>query len=386
MGLCCFCFYLLLLNPVHCKSSAALRHPKARSAPKPKIDRNSNDTIGNTARRSLSSIIIGKVGSASTVAYGGVLMIYGRQVPAQLQALTVLRIAGFPRLQQAVKDLEQNIRQTKLAVLRNGPSLLLAQDSLSHLNQRAFEVRQVMAKNRAAKADGVVTDEEERDIRKLHKRHLKSIRRDMRRIQRGSNALIRLWDTLDLDEVWELFEDVLFMTTAVLASGNDNFVGRVFAKYCYFMNIGSLLLDASKKNGYPLSRFVLRLFPFFPTSTDKGMEKDLFEVTRATSLLFNYAIAAYLVCFRFDEGITLNSALMVALIILGGTERLLSRAIVDGPNGGVWMLSVTLVALSCSGLVHRRNLLIPSWMGSLGMIEDVVSNVVQATRLAGKLG
>jgi hypothetical protein len=98
-------------------------------------------------------------------------------------------------------------------------------------------------------------------------------------------ALVRIWDTLDLDEIWELAEDFLFMATAVLITGNtESFVGSAFAKYCSFINLGWLLMDTNQKLGYPLSKLLIRLVPFLPETNDEKMDEDLLAMAKVSAM------------------------------------------------------------------------------------------------------
>lgn len=386
-------FYAFLV-PVESSFASLIRHDlKSPFVPKQPVS-------GECDVSDQGSSIAGKLLSAASVAYGSTMIVYGRHVPSQLQTVMVMRVAGLPTLQAAARELRRNIRQARRSMVRHAPCLMMAQKSVRNLDDQAEIAREVMAKTRAAKADGIITAQEEREICKLRRKQLRLIRRDIKRIRLGSNALYRILGTLDLDEIWEIGEHFLFIATAVLATGNINcFIGTAYAKYFYFANLGHLLLDTTEKLDYPIAKIaknLICLLPFLPETTDQKMKEHLLAIKKVAAVVFHYSVSAYFTLVRYPLCVRLNFAITSAYMTLQAIVSLVENKGINNAGvskgargqpfgclsgwwGGIFMVILSAFAVYFGSMVEEGSLPLPSYLNCLVWVENFVGKIVQGS-------
>ena len=210
--------------------------------------------------------------AVTTLVYGLTMVAYSHFFPGQVHVVTMMRATGFEKIEKGVAAARQNFRQAIRTAIFNAPNLLLMTKSINNLGKNIDAAKKVKAETKKAMEDGVIDRREARKIERMKNKQIRAVKRDMRRLQRGSSSLGRVIDALDIDELTDLTKNFMFIMTTVLASGNsDTFVGKVISRYCHWLNLASLILDLNRKIGFPLSRLiVLRDLNIFEDDLDPG--------------------------------------------------------------------------------------------------------------------
>ena len=257
--------------------------------------------------------------ASATTLYGIALLVYGRHFPRQIHIITLMRATGFDKLESIVRETRNNYRSAYRSAIFRAPSLLQAHHTIVNIDDRIRAARHVMQVTKEARADGKITPAEERKIRKLRKREIRLLHRDMKRMRRASLTVWKLIQLLDFDEILDIIQSFFFQISAILASGNSNsVVGSIISHWCYFLTLASLACDVSKKCGYPLVRFLIE-FHLRETKLDKSQ----LDVVRNINTAVIYSVAAFVIMSEFGFACKLTAGLLVALIIVRGLRGLL---------------------------------------------------------------
>mmetsp|Transcript_25234 Transcript_25234/g.37263 ORF Transcript_25234/g.37263 Transcript_25234/m.37263 type:complete len:401 (+) Transcript_25234:104-1306(+) len=310
-----------------------------------------------------------KAGSSVIMAlYGVSLMFYGHQYPGQMRCLSTIRGSGQSKLEQAIKSWKQNYKDAKFQAVRCAPSFYRASRSLRRLDKRIFQHQRIQRKTKQALVEGSITREEARRLKRMQKRAIRHIRRDMKRIARATLDVGRIFKILDFDEIIDISRTFLFQILAVLTSENESTrIGSLVLRWIIFLNIGSLLFETIRKLDFPIAKVIHK-------------RKKSFDVEKqVASIIMVYGTSAYLVMLKNGTAKKLNSALTAAAIVMRGI-RWLSKTLCDGDTddigsrwsalvklldsqaGGYLMLSFTATSLFSRHLVEKEKLPVPIWL------------------------
>jgi hypothetical protein len=277
----------------------------------------------------LVSTILGASVWVATTVYGTALVFYGQRpylgeatgyllgFPGQVHFITMMRAAGYGKLEHAWNEARRNVRQAVRSAIRHAPSLLLARKSLRNLNRQWNNAKEILKETKKAKADGIITEQEERKIRRLHGRTMRQVKRDIRRLKRAMNSIARILDTLDVEELLDLVKGFTTCLFAVLASGSANMYGRFIAWYYHYLNLSSLLLETNLKIGFPLSRMFLT-----HEMWEENLDEEEARRVKLTGTILMHMLSAYLFLFHHDVGVRLNAAFIGAALLTKGVFSL----------------------------------------------------------------
>eukprot|EP00542_Grammatophora_oceanica_P018137 CAMPEP_0194049336 /NCGR_PEP_ID=MMETSP0009_2-20130614/30388_1 /TAXON_ID=210454 /ORGANISM="Grammatophora oceanica, Strain CCMP 410" /LENGTH=395 /DNA_ID=CAMNT_0038695463 /DNA_START=58 /DNA_END=1245 /DNA_ORIENTATION=- len=300
--------------------------------------------------------------ATSTMLYGASLIAYGKQYPAQIHFITMLRATGYEKMEKALQVTKGNIRDAIFAVVWNAPSFLKAARSLRKMQDRVDQRKRILKVTTKAKADGIVTPNEAARIKRMNKKQIKNIQRDMKRLVKAGASLGKVWQALDFDEIKDVVKGFMFQMMAVLASGhNDSAIGKLIARWCLFLNLSSLLMDTNVKLDFPISKLILTR-SLSSEGIDKKKEGAIENMAKAIYL----GTSGFLVVARRQAASSLNSAMVSAAVFMRGLRAVihtfwdkkddddtiwkkLGEKLETGAVGGVVM-----VALTVTGLIFRH--------------------------------
>jgi hypothetical protein len=230
-----------------------------------------------------------------------------------------------------------------------------------------------------AKEDGVITPEEERHLKRLHKRQLALARRDLRHLERASINLRKVLTQLNVVEIVDIFRAFLFqLITAIFAGHSNSRVGVVVTKGCYFVNLGSLIHDVLRMMRCPL------------VQEEKVVDKRLIKTFGKIAVA---GITAYLMNRQKDFAYQLNSALLEAGIIVYGLKYFVTTwwdkdqdttlaAILmslQSQGGGLLMLLLSSLSLYFDNLNNQTKMTPPEFISiPLLSIEQGIQGFVEA--------
>ena len=289
-------------NPFNNKDAAALPPIEMPDIELP-------DVMGEEDDETMTDILA-ETASTVTVLYGTALLLYGKYFPEQILVLTMMRATGFATIETAILTARRNFRRAARFAIWRAPSFLKARNSILHIHDRIDDAKRAMEATRKAKEDGVITKHEERELKLMHKRDIRRLRRDRQRIQRGMVNLGKFIQVLDLVEIFDIIKSFIFQMIAVLAAGHSNSkLCIVISSWCHFLSLGSLLLDASQK---VINSIAER--PSFLDRIHKHGKRSIGFLGKTAIVFF----AFYLVFSHRDFANRLNAALLEAAIILHG--------------------------------------------------------------------
>mmetsp|Transcript_60260 Transcript_60260/g.89385 ORF Transcript_60260/g.89385 Transcript_60260/m.89385 type:complete len:354 (-) Transcript_60260:79-1140(-) len=318
-------------------------------------------------------------GTAITL-YGACLLAYGSSFPNQVQLMIVMRATGFNKIEEAISETRRNIREAARSAIFRAPSLVMGAKSISDLQDRMKAQKQIIDETNQAKQDGIVTVAEHRKIKRLRKKQLNAIKKDIKRMKRASSSLDRVLKTLNFDEILDIVKSFMFIMTAVLANGHsESMISNILSRYFHFLNLGSLLLEINRKVNFPLSHLLLeRRF-----SVEHIDDEDVTFVKILGATLV-YTVSAYLTIFRNALSNLMNLAFMASAITLRGLSILSNIYDKDdrvgkqlrGRVGGMLAILLAFVGIFCRNLVKDGILDMPSWAHPLSIVEEFVKKIV----------
>jgi len=286
-------------------------------------------TEAEVTRGGIAAPVTHAVTSILTAIYGSTLLLHPGTFPAQVQVITMMRATGFDKIEAATIKARQNFRQALAASVLRSPSLLMAAKSLSEYQDRLNSVRAYKEEVRIAKLDGTVTPDEERSINRLKEREIRKLKRDMRRLKSAGSALGRVWEVLDLDEIRDILNGMMFQMAAVMASSHsESLVGTAISRYCQFLNIGAITLDVNRRIDFPISRLIL-----YGEMCDDDLQEEERAIVRNVGRVCGYSLSAYVSLFHQEFGRRLNSALVASTLVVRGSMTLMGWR--NGVFGGL---------------------------------------------------
>ena len=264
-------------------------------------------------------VIASKCISLLTTIYGVALLLHGLPTfKAQVHVLTMMRASGARKIERAVKTARQNFRSAYWAAVRNSPSLYYANRSLRRIDGRIASAKAILAETRKAKEDGIVTPAEERRLARMKRRYIRRLRGDAIRLRKAKSSLGRVFDALDVEGLWDILKELVVTTSTIMATGhNDSRFGKFVCRYCHFLNLGSLVCEANRRIGFPISRFIW---------TGELLDSDLDDEDHVgiaiTGAIVSYGVSAYLILFQNSFALRLSAALLASVVILRGVSTL----------------------------------------------------------------
>jgi len=267
-----------------------------------------------TSEKSLGEIFFPAAWSLATAIYGSALVNFGHECPGQLRCMTMFRATGHEKLLKALEAAKRNFRDAKFAAVWRAPSFLMAHRSMKALDDRIAMHRKVVEKTKAAKADGVVTKWEARDIARLEKAKMRLIKRDMRRMIKAASNIKVVFKALDFDEIRDITKGFLFQFLAVLSAGDEektNGLGRLVGRWCLFLNLGSLALETTRRLDFPIAKMLVR-------KKEGKKDEEIREAVMNTGKGVVFAFSGYLVVMKNAAARRLNSALLSSAVVMRG--------------------------------------------------------------------
>jgi len=390
-------------------------------------------------RRGLIRTIIGVVGTIRYVfekvmgylifAYGLALTLYGSLFPTQINILSVGRAGGFNKIERTVKaSLKGGLGFSATALIRS-PSLVFATIAVANSLKRKRLAQQFEREYEEAYANGELSDEESQRLIKLQKRQIKLENRAIRRIKSGRNFFIRTIANSNLRELQTIFGDAVLMLTGILAAVQPTIIGDIVLRYYMFLNMGSLLLEANGRAGYPvssrmieksylfdpdrvmvkevkkrynfvspLSKFFVNRLPFFTGEKDaEEVAAEELAFVRSVGSIFTYSVSAFLMISQPKIGYRINAALTSVSVLMRGLtsflndeddddqkvkEGLAKPGLLRGGNGGKLTLTLTGVALVASILLDIGKMPIPTFWTPMTPIDVYMKKAMEfATKL-----
>ena len=319
--------------------------------------------------KTLKEIIWPLLGNVLTAVYGTTLVWNTKECTNQLKCMTMFRATGQDKLNYAIQEFRQNFRSAIFTAIKSSPSFYFAQRSMKNLDDRVSSALELVKETREAKADGIITPQEARQLRQLRHREIKNIKRDMRRLGKAGSHIRNVFVSLDFNEIADIVKAFAFQLLAVLSAGSSDSGpssrrGAFLSNICLFKNLGSLALDANTKLHFPISTAIVSLSSKTPRiSLPNNHEIVLLNQEQIADVgkCITYGASAYLVIRRNQLAFKINNALLSASVVMRGlrgiVQALLDRdeddddwiwpavmQFLNGRTGGVLM--VTLAATS----------------------------------------
>jgi hypothetical protein len=315
------------------------------------------------------------------ILYGTSLLLYGKDFPEQVLVLTMMRATGFNTIDTAIRTARKNYRRAMRFAIWRAPSFLKMRKSILDIHNRIDDAKREMAATKRAKQDGIITPREEFELKRMHKRDIRLLRRDRARIQRGMINLGKFIQVLNLPEFFGIIRSFLFQLLAVLASGHssNSSLCTFITSWCHFLSLGSLLIDGIQNLLNPIierRNFIERM--------RKKSKITIGFLGKTGIMMFTF----YLSKTYTDFSRRLNAALLASAIILRGfrnfvdavwdrdEETALAKLALqlEKTAGGLLLVLLTLVGLYCTSLESMwmpRNLLVPMEVIERGIISLV---------------
>mmetsp|Transcript_18825 Transcript_18825/g.40753 ORF Transcript_18825/g.40753 Transcript_18825/m.40753 type:complete len:424 (+) Transcript_18825:116-1387(+) len=268
---------------------------------------------------SLVGMFTSKCISIITSIYGIALLLHGLPTfKAQVHVLTMMRASGARKMERAVQQTRQNFRNAYWAAVRNSPSLYYANRSLRRIDGRIAAAKAILAESRKAKKDGIVTPAEERRLARMKRRYIRRLRGDALRLRKAKSSMGRILDALDLDGTWDILKEFVVTTSTIMSTGhNDSRLGKFVCRYCHFLNLGSLVCEANRRIGFPISRLI-----WTGELLDSDLDDEDHKGIAITGAIVSYAVSAYLILFQNSLALRLSAALLASAVILRGATTL----------------------------------------------------------------
>jgi len=327
---------------------------------------------------SLKSIVAKAASSCMMALYGVSLMVYGHQYPAQVRCLSTIRGSGQRKLELAIKSWKRNYRDAKFEAVRCAPSFYMASRSLRRLDKRIFQHQRIQIKTKQSLIDGSISKRQGRRIKRMQRRAIRNVRRDMKRLARATLDIERIFKLLDFEEIIDISRIFLFQILAVLTSESESTrIGSIVLRLCIFLNIGSLLLETNRKLDFPIAKAMHNRKKSF--NKEKPVASFIDAGKPLVSAITMYTLSAYLVMSKTTTAKKLNAALTAVAIVMRGL-RLFAKTLsngdiddmddiwssfvqlLDSERGGYLMLSFTATSLLSHHLVENEKLFVPIWL------------------------
>lgn len=342
----------------------------------------------------IASKIIPATTALATMLYGSLLLVYPQDCRGQVYFLTMMRSTGYPKIEKGIKACKQNFRQAIRSAVWHAPSFLMAARSITQMKTRVEAERKLLAETRKAKEDGVITPREAKKLKQMRKNQIRTIQRDMKRLMKAGGSLKTVLDVLDVDEVLDIIKGFLFQLTTVLATGSGkSTLGIFIARYCLFLNLGSLFLDVNRKLDYPLSSTILRA-----RTEDGDIESKKVKLVKNVAKGLVYSTAGYLSFVQPKVARVVNAAMLGAAVIMRGLKAVSNTLwdkkdgqdsmakyvsiLLDGALGGVVMATLAGYGVFFGYINRKGDSSPPTWIQPA--IDTVEGGIEKLTDAFGK--
>ena len=306
-----------------------------------------------------------------TTIYGTILVLFAPHARCQIHCMTMFRVTGQKKLEQAIRTWRHNFLQAKFAIVRRAPSFLLAGRSILQVKQRIHYHRHLVQVTKKAKGDGTVTQREAKRLSRIHKREIRNLKRDMQRLLKASTSVRAVLSALDFDDVLDVVRSFLFQFLAVLATNHEKRgLGAVISNWCLFLNVGGLMSESHEKLGFPIASLIQHAF------AKRALNPGL---VRNTGKVVVFGTAACLVLGEKETARRLNMALLSSAVVMRGLKNFVKIILSwdDDDDDGIWpglgrfleggtggALAIVLTAASMFAIrkVERNELTPPDWL------------------------
>jgi hypothetical protein len=332
------------------------------------------------------------VHSVITTIYGTVLLLYSPHALGQIHVLTMFRVTGQRKLEQAWDAFQHNLWDVRFAILRRAPTFLLAKRSLWKFKKRIQQHRRLVQETRQAKADGIITPQEARRVTRLQKQEIRNVKRDIRRLLKATSTIGALLKALDIDEILDIIRNIMFQFLAVLATNHEgSALSSTISSWCLFLNLGSLSFEVDRKLNFPILQYISRRIR--NDSPNPGV------ITNTGKVLI-YGISAYLVRRETKLARRFNSALLSSAVMMRGLNNLVSTMLCwdDDDDDGIWphvghflrdrpggicMLSWAAIGMLVGPKIEKGDWVVPNWI--LRPLNDTDHWIQQLAFVADKI-
>jgi len=377
------CRRLPLSSTTTAKSSPFLAQPNDPVARQPDPDASAVDQGSRAGRRpTVASLLTSLLASY----YGVALLLHGLPTfSSQVHVLTMMRASGAKKIERAIRKARQNFRDAYWAALRNSPSLYYANRSLQRIRSRVRTAKALLAETKRAQREGTVSPSEQRRLARMRRRYIRRLRGDARRLRRASTSLGRVLMALDLTGTWGILKEMVVTLSTVMATGHhDSRLGTGIAQYCHFLNLGSLVHEANRRIGFPLSRFV-----WTGELWDSDLDDEDHKGIAVTGAMVSYAVSAYLIARRNSLALRLSASLLASAIVLRGvTSLFIGRAgslddleffryKPDQRLMGLAMIALAALGLQYQQLGYDENLAVSKLFYPLFGVERAIGSSLQ---------
>eukprot|EP00545_Synedropsis_sp_CCMP1620_P009766 CAMPEP_0119003968 /NCGR_PEP_ID=MMETSP1176-20130426/870_1 /TAXON_ID=265551 /ORGANISM="Synedropsis recta cf, Strain CCMP1620" /LENGTH=396 /DNA_ID=CAMNT_0006955619 /DNA_START=42 /DNA_END=1232 /DNA_ORIENTATION=- len=336
------------------------------------IDINPFDDEGYDAKP-FNEVFYPSVRSLLIAIYGSSLVLFSHHTPGQIHVMTMFRATGQDKLEHAAEAWKRNFRDAKFAIVKRAPSFIMARQSIKHMDDRIKTHRNLVRETKMAKADGTVTPSEARKLKKLQKKEIRNIKRDMQRLAKASTGIKQVFAALDFDEMADIGKGFLFQMLSVLASGHqDSGIGALISGWCLFINLGDLILDTNSKLDFPIAKIMLRKGGF-----SKNIPED--NVIENTGKAVVFGATGYLVLMKRGLARRMNTALISSAVVMRGLRGFVKTMLdwddddddgiwpgvgrfLGGSTGGLLMIGLTVVGFIAREKVEKGELTPPDWV------------------------
>jgi hypothetical protein len=319
----------------------------------------------------LSHVFYPALRAILTTIYGTVLILFAPHARCQIHCMTMFRVTGQKKLEQAIRTWRHNFLQAKFAIVRRAPSFLLAGRSILQVKHRIQHHRHLVQVAKKAKGDGTVTQREAKRLSRMHKREIRNLKRDMQRLIKASTSVGDVLRALDFDDVLDVVRSFLFQFLAVLATNHEKKgLGSVISNWCLFLNVGGLMSETHKNLGSPIATLIQHVF---------AKQEPNPGLVRSTGNVAVLGTAAYLVLSEKQAAGRLNMALLSSAVVMRGLKRFVKVMLSwdDDDDDGIWpglgrfleggtggALSIVLTAASMFAIrkVERNEFTPPDWL------------------------
>jgi hypothetical protein len=310
--------------------------------------------------------------SIVTTIYGTILLFYSPNASGQIHVLTMFRVTGQRKLEQAWRAFRRNLWDVRFAILRRAPTFLLARRSLWQFKNRIQHHRRLVQETRQAKADGVITAQEARRVTRLQKQEIRNIKRDIQRLFKVTSTVGALFQALDMDEILDIIRNVMFQFLAVLATNHEgSALSSVISSWCLFLNLGSLSFELDRKLDFPIAQYIIRCI------IRKGTPNP--GIIRNTGKFLMFGISAYIVRREKILARRFNAALVSSAVIMRGLNDFVSTMVswddddddgiwpevgrfLRGRSGGVCIISWTAIGMIVGPKLENGDWVAPNWI------------------------
>ena len=368
-----------------------------------------------------------KIIALATAFYGLSLVGYGRNFPTQIRVVSIANVGGFNKIRRTLLALTKGVIGAASTATIRSPSLAFATIAIAKSRERKNLAIEYDREHAAAMADGKMSKEEYKKLKKIRRKQVKEEARAIRRIKSARNFFTRTLHNSNLGQLKNILGDTVLMFTAIIASRERSILGNLIYRYYIILNMGNLFLEANRKIGYPFTRRVTKsLYIFDPDREElvfnKPDEKTSFlspithfflsrvpfntyeresedvaaeeaAFLRNVGALFTYSVATGLVLYTPGLARKINAALIASSLSVHGLSGLLRTngnsdddvigdpstqpGLLRGGYGGQLTLGLTAVSLVTGFLLEQNKLYVPKFWTPMTTLDNYVENAFE---------